>query len=112
LAEGYAECGKGFDQMVLDGLKLDREAAIAYVKQQRPSYPQSEQWVVQQRGGTIPMGEIEASNRAIRGYEHGDDDRKEILQGAGMQDAGTIRDAVTLNNLEDWTAFHQAVTRS
>ncbi len=112
LAEGYSECGKGFDQMLLDGLKLDREATIAYVKQHRPTYPQFEEWVRQQRGGTVPAADIEASNRAIRAYEHGDDDCKEILEAAGMQHTGAIKDAVTLNNLEDWTAFHESVTQS
>ena len=112
LAEGYAECGTGFDQMLLDALKLDRDATIAYVKQNRPTYPQFEEWVRQQRGGTVPQADIEASNKAIRAYEHGDDDCKEILEGAGMQHTGAIRDAVTLNNLEDWTAFHQSITRA
>jgi hypothetical protein len=112
LPEGYSECGKGFDHMLLDALKLDREATIAYVKGSRPTYPQFEQWVVQQRGGSIPPAEIEASNRAIQSYEHGDEDRREILEAAGMKDSGQIRDAVSLNNLDDWTAFHQALVRA
>jgi hypothetical protein len=112
LAEGYAECGKGFDQMLLDALKLDRDATVAYVKQNRPTYPQFEEWVKQQRGGNIAASEIEASNRAIRAYEHGDEDCKEILEAAGMQHTGAVRDAVTLNNLEDWTAFHQSLARA
>ena len=112
LAEGYSECGTGFDQMLLNALKLDRDATIAYVKQNMPTYPQFEEWVRQQRGGTVPQADIEASNRAIRAYEHGDDDCKEILEGAGMQHTGAIKDAVTLNNLEDWTAFHQSMTRA
>jgi hypothetical protein len=107
LAEGYAECGKGFDQMTLDGLKLDRQATVDYVKRNLPTYPQFEQWVVQQRGGSIPAAEIEASNRAILGYNHSDEDRKEILDLAGIPDTGRIRDAVTLNNLEDWATFHK-----
>lgn len=112
LAEGYAECGTGFDQMLLDALKLDRDATIDYVKQSLPTYPQFEQWVRQQRGGNVPQADIEASNQAIRAYEHGDEDCKEILEAAGMQHTGAIKDAVTLNNLEDWTAFHQSVARA
>jgi hypothetical protein len=112
LAEGYDECGKGFDQMLLSALKLDREATIAYVKQNLPTYPQFEQWVQQQRGGSIPASEIEASNRAIRAYEHGDDTCREILQEAGVPFTGAVKDAVTLNNLEDWTAFHQSLARA
>jgi hypothetical protein len=109
LEDGYAECGKGFDQMTIDGLKLNRDAVMAYVKGQKPTYPQFEQWVLQQRGGSIPAAEIEASHKAIRAYNHGDEDCAEILTAAGMPGAN-IKDAVSLNNLEDWTAFHQKVT--
>lgn len=110
LAEGYAQCGKGFDQMTLSGLKLDRDATVRYVTEQLPTYAQFEQWVLQQRGGSIPREEIEASNRAILGYMHSDADRAEILEAAGVPDRGTIRDASSLNNLDDWTAFHRQVT--
>ena len=112
LAEGYDECGTGFDQMLLSALKLDRAATIAYVKKNRPTYPQFEDWVRQQRGGTVPASDVEASNAAIRAYEHGENDCKEILESAGMPHTGALRDAVTLNNLEDWTAFHQSVARA
>ena len=51
LPEGYDECGKGFDQMLLDGLQLNREATLNYVKQNLPTYPDFEKWVLEQRGG-------------------------------------------------------------
>ena len=38
LPEGYDECGAGFDQMVLDGLGIDRDAAVDYVKDNKASY--------------------------------------------------------------------------
>ena len=107
LAEDYAECGTGFDQMTIDGLKLNRDAVVTYVKTHLPTYPQFEQWVIQQRGGHLPESEVEASNKAIRAYLHGDEDVKEILEAAGVPNTGKIRDAVTLNNLDDWTAFHK-----
>ncbi len=110
LAEGYAQCGKGFDQMMLSGLKLDRDATVRYVTEHLPTYAQFEQWVLQQRGGSIPREEIEASNRAILAYNHSDEDCAEILEAAGVPDKGTIRDAANLNNLDDWTAFHRLLT--
>ena len=110
LADGYDECGMGFDQMVLDGLGVDRDAAVAYIKGNEPSYAQFEKWVVDQRGGSIPQSEIDASNAAIRGYNHGDDTRGEILEAAGIADDGSILDAVNLNNLDDWTELHTTVT--
>ena len=68
LPEDYPECGAGFDQMVLDGLGVDRDAAVAYVKDNKASYIEFENWVQAQRGGSIPQSEIDASNDAIRGY--------------------------------------------
>jgi hypothetical protein len=109
LAEGYDQCGMGFDQMVLDGLKIDRAAAVAFISDNSPTYPQFEAWVVQQRGGNVPQGEIDALNAAVRGYNHDDDTRKAILDGAGIADDGSILDAIGLNNLEDWSEFHSSL---
>jgi hypothetical protein len=109
LADGYPECGAGFDAMVLAGLKVDQDKAVDYVKSNKPSYPEFEAWVVEQRGGNIPQAEIDASNAAIRGYNHDDDTRKDILKMAGLQDDGSILDAVNLNNLDDWTEIHNAL---
>ena len=110
LAEDYPECGMGYDQMVLDGLKVDRDTAVNYVKENKPSYPEFEKWVLGQRGGSIPQDEIDASNAAITGYNHDDDTRKAILSASGIPDDGSILGAVSLNNLDDWQEFHAQVT--
>ena len=110
LEEGYDECGQGFDQMVLDGLKVDRDAAVAFIKENKATYPQFEKWVLDQRGGNISASEIEASNAAIAGYDHADDTREGILSTAGINDDGSIKDAVNLNNLDDWTELHASIT--
>jgi hypothetical protein len=109
LPDDYPECGGGFDQMTLDGLKVDRDAAVAFVKGSLPTYAQFEAWVLEQRGGNIPAAEIEASNAAIRGYNHDDDTRGEILSAAGISDDGSCLDAVNLNNLDDWTTLHDSL---
>ena len=110
LADDYDHCGAGFDQMTLDGLKIDRDAAIAFVDDNLPTYPKFEAWILEQRGGSIPASEIEASNAAIRGYNHDDGTRGEILSAAGISDDGSILDAVNLNNLDDWTTLHGSLT--
>jgi hypothetical protein len=110
LADDYPECGGGFDQMVLDGLGVDRDVAVAYVKDNKPSYIDFENWVKEQRGGSIPQSEIDASNAAIRGYNHDDETRGSILSAAGVGDDGSILDAVNLNNLDDWTELHNALS--
>ena len=109
LPEDYPECGGGFDQMTLDGLKVNRDAAVAYVKGSLPTYAQFEAWILKQRGGKIPAAEIEASNAAIRGYNHDDATRGEILAAAGIKDDGSCLDAVNLNNLDDWTTLYNEV---
>ena len=38
LEDGYSECGQGFDQMVLDGLKVDRDAAVSFIKDNLSTY--------------------------------------------------------------------------
>ena len=110
LANGYPECGGGYDQMVLDGLGVNRDAAVSFIKDSKPSYAEFENWVVAQRGGSIPQSQIDASNAAIRGYNHDDDTRGAILSAAGVADDGSILDAVNLNNLDDWTELHASLT--
>ena len=109
LEDGYDECGMGFDQMVLDGLGIDRDSAVSYIKGSLPTYPQFEKWVLGQRGGSIPQAEIDSSNDAIRGYNHDDETRGSILSAAGVDDDGSILDVVNLNNLDDWTELHTSV---
>src|SRR2546422_8552148 len=49
LAPGYPGAGKGYDQMVIDGIGLNRDAVIDYVKKNKPTYPQFETWVKKNR---------------------------------------------------------------
>ncbi len=111
LADGYPGCGKGYDQMVLDGLGLDREKTLAFISSKRPTYPQFEAWVAAQPGVKLDKPSVEKLNHSILGYNHPDDVRKEILGANGITDNGKILDAVGLNNLDDWLGFHQAVLK-
>jgi hypothetical protein len=111
LAPGYPGAGKGYDQMVIDGLGLNRDAVIDYVKKNKPNYTQFEGWV-KQNATKLDKGSIDKLNSAIRGYIHDDGTRKSILGACGMaDDANACRDAVNLNNLDDWNEFHQAVLK-
>ena len=110
LPDDYDECGKGFDQMTLDGLGLDRDATVSYIKTNLPSYPQFEHWVLQQKGGSVAPDVIERTNASIFGYIHPDATQREIRSAAGIEDRTDIGDAVTLNKLEDWTELHHMVT--
>ena len=109
LAAGYPAVGKGFDQMVLDGLNLNREAAVSFISEKHPSYPQFEQWVREQPGATLDKASIDKLNSAITGYLHDDETRRSVLGAAGIPDGEKApQDAVNLNNLDDWTEFHNA----
>jgi hypothetical protein len=57
-------------------------------------------------GGALDPAAVEKLNQAITGYIHDDDTRREILGAAGREDDGSIKDAVNLNNLDDWATFH------
>ena len=106
LDDEYDECGGGFDQMVLDGLGVDRDAALDFLRTSSPSYPDFEQWVVDQNGGSIDQSVIDASNAAISGYDHAAETVAAISAAAATNDDHSITDAVTLNALEDWAELH------
>lgn len=111
LAPGYPGAGKGYDQMVIDGLGLNRDAVLAFIKSSKPTYPQFEAWV-KKNGTKLDKGSIEKLNAAIRGYNHDDGTRKSILSANGLpDDASAFKDAINLNNLDDWCEFHQAVLK-
>jgi hypothetical protein len=109
LADGYPAVGHGFDQMVLDGLNLKRDAVVSFISEKRPSYPQFEQWVREQPGAKIDKASIDKLNSAIAGCNHDDDTRRSVLGAASIPDDNKApHDAVNLNNLDDWTEFHNA----
>lgn len=109
LADGYDFCGSGFDQMTIDALGLDREAVIAFVRDKKPTYVQFETYVLQQNGGSLSADRVAKHNAAIRGYNHADESAAEMRKASGVTDAN-VKDAVTLNSLEDLDALHAHVT--
>ena len=102
----YPGCGKGYDQMVLDAIGVDREKFLGYIKSSKPSYTQLEAWLKAQPEAKLDKATIYKNNVAIMGYIHGDDVRKGILDAAGVADDGSVNPgAVDLNNIDDWTTF-------
>lgn len=109
LNDDYPACGAGFDQMVLDGLGLDKDATLSYIQDNLPTYPQFEAWVLDQSGGSLDQEAVDNLNSAIQGYNHDDDTRTSILGASGVDDDGSILDAVNLNNLDDWYELHASL---
>ena len=111
LAPGYPGAGKGYDQMVIDGIGLQRDAVISFVKQNKPTYPQFEAWI-KKNATKLDKASVEKLNDAIRGYNHDDATRKSILGASGLpDDDGACKDAINLNNLDDWYECHQALLK-
>ncbi len=110
LDDEYDECGTGFDQMMLDGLGLDREVTLNHLKTNMPSYPEFELWVLEQKGGSLEQSVIHNSNQAIIDYLHPDEDVASISEAVGTNADHSIKDAVTLNALEDWNELHTSLT--
>src|SRR5438067_6267031 len=111
LAPGYPAVGKGFDAMTLAVIGLDEQTITDYIKKNKPPYPEFETWVKQNAKSLTPEA-IEKHNAAVRGYNADDATREGILGACGIDDdASAPRDAVSLNNLDDWYEFHQAVLK-
>ncbi len=106
LADGYKNCGPGYDMMVLDALGIDRETLVEFVSSEKPSYVDFEKFVA---GNATKLNQTAVSqlNAAIIGYQHTDETRQSILSESGLPD-GRPTDAVNLNNLDDWREFHAA----
>ena len=60
----------------------------------------------------LDRASIDKLNAAIKGYIHDDATRKGILGANGLPDDDcACKDAVNLNNLDDWKEFHDAVLK-
>src|SRR6266481_4258716 len=111
LAPGYPGIGKGFDAMTCAALGLEEQAVKDYINQNKPTYPQFEAWV-KKNAKSLDRQSIEKHNAAVRGYNHDDATRKGVLGLSAIpDDEVTPKDAVNLNNLDDWYEFHQAVLK-
>jgi hypothetical protein len=111
LAAGYPGIGKGFDAMTCAALGVEEQAVKDYIKKDKPTYPQFEAWV-KKNATSLNRQAVEKHNAAVRGYNHDGDTRKGVLSACGLpDDASAPKDAVNLNNLDDWYEFHQAVLK-
>jgi hypothetical protein len=109
LPESYDECGTGFDALTLSSLGLDRQKTIDFIRREKPTYMEFEEWVV--ANGNTDKGAIERHNAAIRGYNHADDLAQKMRAASKIKDA-SIKDAVTLNTIEDLDEVHRQLIRT
>ena len=105
IADGYPGIGAGYDSMVVDALGLNAEDVLSFITDSKPTYPQFESWVKSQDGVKLDESTISSLNDSITGYIHDDATRQSILSANGLAD-GDPRDAINLNNLDDWLGFN------
>jgi hypothetical protein len=104
LPDEYDECGAGFDAMTLSALGLDREETIDFIRRNRPTYMEFEEWVIEK--GTTDEATIDRHNAAIRGYHHGDELAKKMRDSSKIKKS-SVKDAVSLNTVEDLDEIHK-----
>jgi hypothetical protein len=104
LADGYKNCGPGYDLMLLDALGVNPEALIEFVASKKPSYVEFEKFFAA-HATNLNAASIAEINAAVAGYQHADETRQSILASVGLPD-GKATDAVNLNNLDDWQEFY------
>ena len=105
IADGYPGIGAGYDSMVIDALGLNADSVRSYITESKPTYPQFEAWVKSQSDVKLDSDTVSSLNASITGYIHDDATRQGILSANGLAD-GDPKDAINLNNLDDWLEFH------
>jgi hypothetical protein len=108
LPDGYDECGTGFDAMTLSALGLDRQKTIDFIRRNKPTYMEFEEWIV--ANGKIDKAAIERHNAAVRGYNHSDELGQKMREASKIKDA-SVKDAVRLNTVEDLDEIHHQLIR-
>jgi hypothetical protein len=111
LADDYPAVGTGFDKMVLDGLGLQKDAVTEFIAKSRPTYCQFEAWIKDQPRVRLDSASIARLNESIRSYNHDVGTVQAVLGENGLPSDIGIRDAVTLNRIDDWKCFHEAVLK-
>ena len=107
LPDGYDHAGAGFDQMTIDALGLHRDEVVAFVKEKHPTYMQFENFVIEKNGGKVDKEKVAAHNAAVLGYNHSDELAAKMQKASGAP--SHVKDAVTLNTIEDLDELHSSI---
>ena len=103
----YVACGPGLDQMLLDGLGIERDTFLDFITAKRPTYPQLESWVDAQGERGLDSALVNQINQAVAACRHRESVRSEILNDCGIAAEGVLFSALSLNDLDDWGAFYR-----
>jgi hypothetical protein len=101
----YVFGDKGFDQRIMDGVGIDRDAFLPYLKT-LPTYLQTEAWV---RANATKLDQIAATSEMIVNRQPSSPEAGNKLRAAvGITDE-SINNTAQLSNIDDWVALHAYV---
>lgn len=106
LAEGYFASGPGFDKRMLDGIEINQEVATAYLRDNLPTYPEFEAWILEQKGGSLSSAMVQQVNESILGYTSTEERLRPYKQGIGLDPDFPTTAYHWLIELDDWKQFH------
>jgi hypothetical protein len=108
LDEEYPDCSPGLDSKVIEALGLDKEAVLAYLRDNMPDYLSFEGWVVEQCGGAIDRAAADAWNASVRNRQHAPHKVEETYNDIGWDPAEVeVSSAMVLNSTQDWQLFYR-----
>jgi len=105
LPEGYRSGVGGFDETTFENLGIDCEAFIAFVREKHPDYLACEAWV-RKHATKIDPASIAAHNEYILERCKSEESAATQREYIGI-DAPELRNAVVLNDLDDWATLHR-----
>jgi predicted TIM-barrel fold metal-dependent hydrolase len=107
LPEGYDACGDGFDAMTLRTVGVSKEEVIDYISSRQPTYLQFENWVLAKNGGSIDVQRVREHNATIASYNHPAEVARKMRGELGLAHCPDLRDAATLNAMDDLNQLHE-----
>ena len=110
LPEGYKDIRPGFDFMLLEGIRIDPEAARTFINENTPSYLEFEAWIRDQPGVDVSPENIAAVNKEIETRQKAPESRTKMLKTLGLPEDTPFGDSIMMNNLDDWREIHEQVT--
>lgn len=104
LPEGYVFGDKGFDQRIMDGVGIDPEAFVPYLKTS-PTYLETEAWV---RAHATKLDAVAATSEMIVNRAMSDVNAAKLRAAAGITDE-SFNNGALLGNIDDWVSLHAYV---
>jgi hypothetical protein len=104
LPEGYVFGDKGFDQRIMDGVGIDPQAFVPYLKTS-PTYLETEAWV---RAHATKLDAVAATSEMIVNRAMSDVNAAKLRAAAGITDE-SFNNGALLGNIDDWVSLHAYV---